>query len=156
MSMFDMISFVQVKDGLSIGGIILILLLSIIQVSKINWNPWDKVLNWFGTRINADTRKRLEALEAKLDEHIQESAAKSLRDSRTQILDFCNSCMNKRRHTKEEFDYIMSLCDEYEEYIERKGIKNGVITSAITEIRRIYTRCIQRNDFLKEGEEDES
>ena len=154
MPLNNFISLITIKDGLSIGGIILVIALSLIQVSSIKINPWDKLLGWFGSKINADTRQRLESLEKKLDEHIQESVEKSLRDSRTHILDFCNSCMNKRRHTREEFDYVIGLCDEYEEYIEQNNIKNGVITSAIAEIRRIYTRCLQKNDFLKEGEDD--
>lgn len=153
MTINEAISLLTIKDGFSIGIIILIVILSCLQVSKIKINPWDSILSWFGSKINAKTEKRLDELEAKLDEHVKESNAKSLRDTRTQILDFCNSCMNKRLHTREEFDYIIKQCDDYEEYIERNKVKNGVISSAIKEIRRIYEKCIHTNGFLKEGED---
>ncbi len=60
--------------------------------------------------------------------------------------------MNKRRHTKEQFDFVIKECDTYEKYIKKNEIKNGVIEAAINEIRRIYQKCIHENSFLKEGE----
>ena len=156
MSLFDAINILAIKDGVSIGAIVLIFILSMIQVSKINWNPWDKVLNWFGTRFNKDLRDRIIVVEEQLGNHIQESEEKALRDTRESILDFANSCMNHRKHTKEEFEYIISQCDNYEAYIEKNNIKNGVISQAIAEIRRLYAKCIQRNNFLKEGEDHDA
>ena len=155
MTINEIISLTTIKDSIPPIGIILIVILSCIQVSKIKLNPWDVILNWFGSKINAETKERLNNLEKKLDEHIKESNEKSLQDTRTKILDFGNSCMNKQRHTKEEFEYVIKLCDDYESYIERNNVKNGVISSAIREIRRIYDKCRHNNSFLKEGEDDE-
>lgn len=154
MGVLDILSLLKIKDGISIGGIIVVVILSLIQVSKININPWDRIFHWLGKKLFSSFSDRMDALEEKLDKHIEESTLRDLRDTRVKILDFCNSCMNKRRHTREEFDYIIGLCDEYEKYITEANIKNGVISSAIKEIRRIYDRCIQKNGFLKEGEDD--
>jgi hypothetical protein len=89
--------------------------------------------------------------EHNLDEHIEESKAKELRDTRRDILEFCNACMNRRRHTKEQFEFVLRQCDDYEDYIEKNHVKNGVVAAAIKEIRRLNAKCIQENSYLKEG-----
>ena len=129
MSIIDILKLPQVKDGISFGSIALVILLSMIQVSKIPWNPWS---------------------EGKLDDHIAESEQKELMDMRRDILDFCNACMNHRKHTKEQFRFVIKECDAYEKYIEDKHVKNGEITAAVKEIRRLFEKCIQENSFLEE------
>ena len=126
MSLSDIISLATLKSTLSTGGIIFVIIASLLQISKININPWDAILSWVGDRIN------------------------KIQDTRRDILDFANACMNGRKHTKEQFDFVLKECDDYETYTERKDIKNGVVTSAIKEIRRLYDKCIQSNSFLKE------
>ena len=152
MSLSDMISLATVKETLSTGGIIFVIIASLLQFSKININPWDKILGWIGDRINKKTNERIDELQKKLDKHISESELKDVQDIRRDILDFANSCMYGRKHTKEQFDFVIKECDDYEDYIERKKIKNGVVTSAIKEIRRLYDKCVQENSFLKEQE----
>lgn len=143
------------KDKVSIGAVILIVLLSLIQVSKINWNPWDKIFGWFGSKINSGLKKKIDELEKKFDDHIKESDEEKLENMRRDILDFCNACMNGRKHTQEQFRFVLKKCDNYESYIEKHHIKNGEISSAIEEIRRIYKICLQKNSFLSSGKEFE-
>lgn len=150
-----MLPLLEFKDGLSIGGLILVVLLTIIQITPVKINPWDLILHWIGDRLNSNITKKVSSLEKKLDDHIHESTERDLRDTRAQILEFCNACMNGRKHTKEQFDFIIKQCDDYEEYIAQNGVRNGVIESAMREIRRLYDKCIQNNSFLKEGDEDE-
>ena len=144
---------VGVKDQISIGAMALIILLSLVQVSKINWNPWDKILGWFGSKFNSGIRKQVTELENKLNDHIQESMDEKVENNRRDILAFCNSCMLGRKHTQEQFRFILKKCDNYETYIEKNDIKNGEISSAIEEIRRIYKICLQKNSFLEAGKE---
>lgn len=157
MSLSDIISLATLKSTLSTGGIIFVIIASLLQISKININPWDSILSWVGDRINkkvsnkiVELESKLGSVETKLDSHIAESEFKEIQDTRRDILDFANACMNGRKHTKEQFDFVLKECDDYETYIEHKDIKNGVVTSAIKEIRRLYDKCIQSNSFLKE------
>ena len=159
MSIFDMVNLAQINDGLSVGGIVVIIVLSLLQFTKIPINPWTKIFRWIGNKLNEDLKKDNEGLKkdiaevnTKLDKHIEESEKKDLSDTRRDILEFCNSCMNKRRHTQEQFIFIIKKCDVYEAYVEKHHVKNGEIQAAIAEIRRIYTKCLQENSFLKEGE----
>lgn len=159
MSLKDILSLAALKDTLSWGGIAFVVIASLLQFSKININPWDSIFGWVGDRLNSKLLERLKGLETKmstiedsLNNHIRESEVKDLQDTRRDILEFANSCMNGRKHTKEQFDFIIKECDDYESYIEKNKIKNGVVTSAIREIRRLNDKCIQENSFLKEYE----
>ena len=151
MSFIDMLN---VKTGVSVGAAIVVILMTLIQIAPIKLNPWDKILTWLGNHMNADIVKRVDVIEAKLDEHIKESSDERIRKVRADILCFGNSCMNGRKHTKEEFEFVISECDQYEKYIEKTKSKNGVATTAISEIRRLYKKGIHDNSFLKEGDED--
>lgn len=141
------------KEEAGMGLIILLILMSVVQVSKININPWDWLLGLIGKKLNKAIFDKVEEVEKKLDKHIEEDNKAKLEAQRRDILDFANACMNKRRHTQEQFKFVIKKCDEYEKYIEDNHIKNGEITSAIEEIRRLNTKCRQENSFLKPGEE---
>ena len=138
------------KTEINIGIAIVIILMSLIQVSKINLNPWDKIFGWFGNKLNSGIKKEVESIKNELKQHIEDSATEKLENTRRDILQFCNSCMSGHKHTQEQFAFVIKKCDWYEKYIEDNNIKNGEITSAIAEIRRIYSNCIQKNSFLKE------
>ncbi len=147
----NIIEILDIKTGVSVGAFLLFTLMTLIQIAPIKINPWDKILTWIGNHMNADIVKRVDVIEGKLDEHIKDSAEERVRKVRADILDFANACMNGRKHTKEEFEFVISECDAYEKHIEKMQIKNGVATAAIREIRRLYEKGISENSFLKEG-----
>ncbi len=151
----NIIDIWNLKTGLSVTATALIVLMTLIQIAPIKLNPWDKILTWLGNHMNADIVKRVDVIEAKLDEHIKESSDEMIRKIRADILSFGNSCMNGQLHTKEEFEFVISECDQYEKYIEKTQAKNGVATATIQEIRRLYKKGLHENSFLKEGEHDE-
>ena len=117
-----------------------------IKIYPVRW-----LLAWIGKQINADTMKKVETLEKTMESHIVDSW-------RAEVLDFANSCINRRRHTKEEFNHVIKTLDKYGEYVEEKKIKNGEIEVADTYIRALYLNCCKKNSFLKgefeEGEDD--
>ena len=147
----NIIEILDIKTGVSVGAFLFAVLMTIIQIAPIKINPWDKILTWLGYHMNADIVKRVDVIEGKLDEHIKDSSEERIRKVRADILDFANACMNGRKHTKEEFEFVISECDAYEKHIEKMQIKNGVATAAIREIRRLYEKGISENSFLKEG-----
>lgn len=77
----------------------------------------------------------------KLNNHIAESL-------RRDILDFQNSCINKRKHTKEEWTYIYKMCDKYENHIAENSLKNSEAEEAIAYIRHVYRECLENGEFL--------
>ena len=154
----------------SFWGIMLFLAsIGIEIIPKIKWSPWSALIRWIGSKFNTHIDAKLDTVreevkavdkkvtnvQAELTKHISESEAKTLADMRRDILDFSNACMNGRKHTKEQFEFMIDRCDKYEEYITINKITNGVIESAIKEIRRLYDERLRKNDFLKEGEDPE-
>ena len=151
---------VGAKDDISLGVLGIVVLASLVQVSKININPWDWFFGWIGRKLNKElsnevkgVHNEVQQVREDLDKHVEEGKKEKLEDQRRDILDFANACMNGRKHTQEQFTFVMKKCDEYEKYIEDNNLKNGEISSAIEEIRRINTKCRQNNTFLKPGEE---
>ncbi len=56
--------------------------------------------------------------------------------------------MNKRKYTKEEFDHIIKVHDDYEFYIKEKDLENGQVRVVYAYIEKLYTNCMEKNSFL--------
>ena len=67
---------------------------------------------------------------------------------RWEVLDFANSCRNGRRHTKDEFQHIITLNDKYKDLLKKTNDKNGVFDSEYDYIKDLYAERQQKNDFL--------
>lgn len=84
-------------------------------------------------------------LETMIEKDLQEHKIESWR---AEILDFANSCMNHRRHTKEEFNNFFKAHDNYEIYVKENGLENGCVDAAFKYVEQIYLHCAETNDFL--------
>lgn len=106
--------------------------------------------------IKVGTAKNCESLKIRLDE--MEAAQQKSNDMQTvqtirsHILDFANSCFNKRKHTKQEFENIIDENTTYEELVKKHGIKNNVYKEDYDFILKIYHKCQEEGSFLKEGD----
>lgn len=119
-----------------------------IEISPIKINPLSALIQWFGNAFQKDTRKQLASISIKLEDVSERIDKIELNDMRSAILDFSNSCMNERRHTKEEFEHIIDLHSQYEEIISKRGLKNGRVDLAFRYISELYTKCLNENSFL--------
>lgn len=134
----------------------------LIDVSKLQINPWKwtgrmirKGIKTFGNVMMSDisiqlsevkeltenTQTEIKQVQENLNNHIAESM-------RRDILDFQNSCVNKRKHTKEEWTYIFKLCDKYTKHIEDNNLSNSEAEEAIKYIRHVYRDCLENGEFL--------
>lgn len=128
-----------------------------IQISPIKFNPWDIMLGWIGERFNYGINRKInlieekvENMEKRLDGHIEDKKIKELREQRRYIVDFVTDGVNGKRHTKESFQNVLKACDEYEAYVKKYKIDNGVINSSIQAIRSKYKEHLVHADFAKE------
>ena len=162
---------------LSFWGILVFLMsIGIEIVPKIKWRPWSSLISWIGSRLNkhiddkledvrGDIKKvqgeikaveiKVDSVQDKLEKHTTESEMKALTDTRKDILDFSNACMNGRKHTQEQYKFMLKKCDRYIKHVKDNNIENGEIENAIEEIKRLHKERLQKNDFLKEGEDPE-
>lgn len=145
----ELIDLLQIQGigGIAIAGVLVIL--TLVQISPLQINPWTKSFRWLGKQINHETNKKIDAIEKKLDDHIEKYTIQRVDDIRNTILIFANECSRGIVHSKEQFRYIISKCDDYEQYIEENNMKNGVIAEATKLIRETYQRRLKHDDFLK-------
>lgn len=103
-----------------------------------------------GTTMNCEMLKnRLDEMEAAQQ---RSNDMQTVQTIRAHILDFANSCFNKRKHTKREFENIIDENSMYEELVEKYDIKNNVYKEDYEFILKVYHKCQEEGSFLKEGD----
>ena len=150
-------------EEILLGGGIVAIGLSLIEVSKLKINPWSAIgkgLKWLmraiGRGLNAEVLDKLEALETgqkdtkdKLEAHIALDDQREADKTRAAILKFNNELLREIPHTKEEFVDILAKKDAYEDYCDtHPNYKNSRAVHAIANIERVYDERLQKHDFL--------
>ena len=72
--------------------------------------------------------------------------------SRRRILDANDEILStSKHHTQEWFDQLLDDIDNYDRYCQaHPDYRNSVAVSAMNNLKRIYTNCLENNSFLKE------
>lgn len=113
-----------------------------VEVVPIKFSP----LAWIGKRLNSHLEKRLEDLEDKVEEMQKDREKNKLESKRTKILTFASSCRNGERHTLEEFEHYINMIDEYDDYVEKNKIKNGVMKMQTKYIKKLYENLLAQDE----------
>jgi len=121
-----------------------------IKVQPVRW-----ILKKIGKLLNADTAEQIGELQKKMDNLEKALEEHKIESIRFEILDFANSCMNGRKHTKEEFDHVIKAHDDYMQHVNKHKLENGQMKMAYAYIEKIYARRMEKNDFLTGKENDE-
>lgn len=133
----------QILEWISNNLIITILgTITLVQIVPIKINPW----SWIAKGI----RKSLGVTDIsdKFDKLQKDFMDEKIDRKRWNILDFGNSCMQGRRHTKEEWDHCLDDLRWYENYCQKHNISNGVIHEMAGFLRDKYKELLIKNDFL--------
>lgn len=68
--------------------------------------------------------------------------------SRQRILRFSGEIRRGIRHDEEEFDDVLEAIDDYERFCkDHPQYQNSKAVQAIKNVKRVYDKCIQDNDF---------
>ena len=136
------------------------------EITPVKFSPISGFLGWIGKKLNGPIAKQVEELSESLTEFKTETEQNFQKVERRQdaaekeadmqrmagikqaVLDFANSCMNGRKHTKEEFDHIISENAVYQSLVQKHGIKNEVYTESYRYILRVYRICLDEHKFL--------
>ena len=136
-------------------GSLAVVLLCLVEVTPIKINPLSWVFKWIGSKANEELRAEVKYLRdglhdarGELNSLISDVEQMKVDSMRWDILTFANACHCGKRHTKEEWNHTISQCQEYEDYVERKNISNGVIVEETKYLRELYQGIIKENDFL--------
>ena len=139
------------NDHLPMFYIIIVVLLSLIEVSKIKINPW----SWIGSIIfkgiiDELKENKREIVELKKDFYAfkKEQYFNEATASRRRILRFNDEAVFGVRHTREHFDEIIADIDNYECFCkENQDYQNNKGKLAMKNIKEIYQKRISDNTF---------
>lgn len=131
----------NLKEWFANPGVILISTVTLIQIAPIKINPWTWLREKLSDLIYGEVRKDIRAVKDEITEM-------KVQNWRWNVLDFANSCKNGRRHTPDEWQHAISQLAEYERYIERNEIINGVFEEDARYLREEYQEHCRKNDFL--------
>ena len=115
---FVLVAFVQITPGIKV-------------------NP----LGWIGGLLFGGIRKEIASIRVLIDENEKDRI-------RWEVLDFANSCRNGRRHTKDEFQHIITLNGKYKVLLKKTNDENGVFDAEFEYIKDLYRERQVKNDFL--------
>ena len=133
------------------GGGLLFVLLSLVQIAPVKWNPWSALAKALGRAVNADLLKELSATKAALDEHIRLDDERNADAHRGKILAFNTELLRGIEHTREDFIEVLAEIDQYESYCRtHPEYKNNRAKHAISNIGRVYDGRLKKHDFLGE------
>lgn len=157
---FTMADYLDKLDFSSLPMLVLTALLGIsvfVQISPIKVNPWSWVAKVVRNALYGDVSRRLEAIEKKLDEHVDTDDKREADNYRSQILHFNNELLRPIDHTKEEFIEVLTKIDAYEKYCDsHPNYPNNRAVLAIKNIEETYRDRMKKRDFLPESSpEDE-
>ena len=119
----------RLNAGYITAGIVI--LLSLIQISPLKLNPWDKLLGWFGKKLNGATEKRLEAVEKQIRDMW-------INNHRQTVLTFARECRANIEHSSDEWTNVLNVAEEYERYVLENKVTNGIITQDTEYLRKLY------------------
>ena len=145
-----------IEEMLAGGGGLLLVAMTLIQISPIKVNPWSALARALGKAINKDVLDGLAEVKADqkearriLDDHIRVDDTRNADAHRARILQFNNELPRDIPHTREDFIEILEEIDFYERFCEEhKDYKNNRCTHAIANIGRVYDDRLRKHDFL--------
>lgn len=158
----SLIEFVGENFG-SVTAIAIFAILSLVQVSKIEINPWTWLARKFGNAINHDLSEQVDGLATRIgdvEKSIEEVKTAQENDrqavdknnaitSRVRILRFNEELLRKEKHSKESFDQALSDISDYKHYCDtHPDFENERAVMAIQNIERCYQKCSEERDFL--------
>lgn len=131
----------NLKECLTNPGVVLIGTITLVQIAPIKINPWSWIRKKLSDLIYGEIRKDIQSVKDEITEM-------KVQNWRWNVLDFANSCKNGRRHTLDDWQHAISQLADYERYIERNEITNGVFEEDAKYLREEYQKHCRNNDFL--------
>ena len=146
-----------VKEILYGSGGGLLLIMSLLQISKININPWTAVFGWIGRQLNhelftkvAGLEKRMETIQTDVNTIREEGRERHAKDCRVRILRFADEIYLGTNHSQEHYKQILGDIKSYESYCDtHEDFENQIATAAIRQIKSRYDLHIQQHNFLQ-------
>lgn len=139
----------DVKLILFSGGGALLILMTLIQITPIKFNPWSWLGRHIGRAINGEVMIKVDNLSKELADHKAKSAERDATQCRARILRFGDEILHGIPHSKEHYEQILIDIDSYELYCEdHQDYKNNVAVATIKHIKKMYQKHLEEDTFL--------
>ena len=143
-------------DWMKAGGGVLLLFMTLVQITPIKINPWSIVARGIGKAMSRDILDKLDTVETDVKnlkekhDNLKDRMDKDDADScRTRILRFADELRRGVEHSEEFFNQILDDISDYERYCsEHPEYKNSKAANAIAKIDKVYQKCMEENSFL--------
>lgn len=144
------------------GAGLIIILFSLIKIKPLEINIWAwlarkvgkafqgemiDTINGFKGQLE-DVENKVDDLNDKMTRHEETDEEDKILQKRKAILEFSDEIYNKQYHSKEHFEEILELIDDYEDYCsEHENFENNKAIIAIEQIKDIYADCLEKHTF---------
>lgn len=123
------------KEIFQAGGGVLLVVLTLVQISPVKVNPWSALAAVIGRALNKD-----------VVDLINKSNAES---ARYRIIRFNDEIKHDVKHTEEHFSQIIEDIDTYERYCrDHRDFPNGKAVHSVSNIQKVYDKCCDEKSFL--------
>lgn len=135
-TLYDWVNTVIAIPGVKTG--IVVLLLSMVEISPVKINPW----SWIGEKIGKllgikTVSDKVDALEKKVDENHATTI-------RVRILRFEDDLQLDKQVSKDSWDQVMDDIRRYELYTEsHPEFKNNITIATVNHIKKEYERLLE-------------
>ena len=144
MSLNDLLTMLHISPGAGMF-IVLAVFLSLVQIAPIKINPWDTILGWLGSKINAGVKKQLDAVSQQSNVQKEEFREFWIDYQREAILRFSRECSQDMSHSREEWNHILDIIKRYETFCSKHEIANGVIEENSSYLRDLHKQLLQEH-----------
>lgn len=144
MSLNDLLTMLHISPGAGMF-IVLAVFLSLVQIAPIKINPWDTILGWIGSKINAGVKKQLDAVSQQSNVQKEEFREFWIDYQREAILRFSRECSQDMSHSREEWNHILDIIKRYETFCSKHEIANGVIEENSSYLRDLHKKLLQEH-----------
>lgn len=152
----ELIEILQVL-GIPVSTAIIVLALTFIKIPKVEVNIWQLLGKALSKGLVGPVMEEIKKMDAKIDsvdskleQHIENSGAAEATSARNRILRFSDEIICGQQHTKEHFRDVLLTIDAYEDYCrEHPDFPNNRCLIAIQNIKDEYMDKCKNNSFVK-------
>lgn len=149
MSISDLLSKINLGSIAATGGIVLLIVMTVIQISPIKINPWSWIAKRIGRAINQEVIDKVDKLEKDVATIKANEDEREATLCRTRILRFGDELLHGVKHSKEHFDQILIDITYYENYCStHAAYRNNVAVLTIQQVKETYRKCMRDKTFL--------
>lgn len=145
-----------IGDNSGVLAIIVAILLSLIEITPIKFNP----LSWFGKKMGRlfnrelmdemkNVKTEIKGIKNDVADIREEAKEREATNRRTRILEFGDEILHEVDYSKEHWDSILMDVSEYENYCDdHPHYMNNVARATIKHIKDMYQKHLADDSFL--------